>query len=236
MHNIPTFDLPQAQALKAFLDAPERAPGSMGYFEAAGFLFMLACAPEMVLPAQWMPAVIDPDNAAETDLETKQAVMGGLLSLYNEINRQVREADPRLPSGCRFQDDPMASLVPGASIGQWASGFKAGYLLTEEMWAGYTPPEGKEEFGYHLTVLCFFANRRIATDLHDGLDKAGGITLESMAENMQRIFPDAMHGIAILGATIQEVIASRAAATGKKIGRNDPCSCGSGKKYKKCCG
>ncbi len=23
--------------------------------------------------------------------------------------------------------------------------------------------------------------------------------------------------------------------TGPKIGRNDPCSCGSGKKYKKCC-
>ena len=23
---------------------------------------------------------------------------------------------------------------------------------------------------------------------------------------------------------------------GKKIGRNDPCPCGSGKKYKKCCG
>jgi len=22
----------------------------------------------------------------------------------------------------------------------------------------------------------------------------------------------------------------------KKIGRNDPCPCGSGKKYKKCCG
>ena len=24
--------------------------------------------------------------------------------------------------------------------------------------------------------------------------------------------------------------------SGAKIGRNDPCSCGSGKKYKKCCG
>src|SRR5208282_925119 len=24
--------------------------------------------------------------------------------------------------------------------------------------------------------------------------------------------------------------------TGPEIGRNDPCSCGSGKKYKKCCG
>ncbi|MGM9624816.1 MAG: SEC-C metal-binding domain-containing protein, partial [Eubacteriales bacterium] len=25
-------------------------------------------------------------------------------------------------------------------------------------------------------------------------------------------------------------------ANGEKIGRNDPCPCGSGKKYKKCCG
>jgi uncharacterized protein YecA (UPF0149 family) len=24
--------------------------------------------------------------------------------------------------------------------------------------------------------------------------------------------------------------------TGKKVGRNEPCPCGSGKKYKKCCG
>jgi len=27
-----------------------------------------------------------------------------------------------------------------------------------------------------------------------------------------------------------------AATMGNKVGRNDPCPCGSGKKYKKCCG
>ncbi len=27
-----------------------------------------------------------------------------------------------------------------------------------------------------------------------------------------------------------------AVAVGHKVGRNDPCPCGSGKKYKKCCG
>jgi preprotein translocase subunit SecA len=27
-----------------------------------------------------------------------------------------------------------------------------------------------------------------------------------------------------------------AAVAGKKVGRNDPCPCGSGKKYKHCCG
>ena len=29
---------------------------------------------------------------------------------------------------------------------------------------------------------------------------------------------------------------SRTVRKGKKIGRNDPCPCGSGKKYKQCCG
>jgi preprotein translocase subunit SecA len=31
--------------------------------------------------------------------------------------------------------------------------------------------------------------------------------------------------------TVQQVVRS-----GEKVGRNDPCPCGSGKKYKKCCG
>ncbi|HHU70348.1 MAG TPA: preprotein translocase subunit SecA [Thermoanaerobacterales bacterium] len=34
----------------------------------------------------------------------------------------------------------------------------------------------------------------------------------------------------------QENSLNKGAATGKKVGRNDPCPCGSGKKYKKCCG
>lgn len=29
---------------------------------------------------------------------------------------------------------------------------------------------------------------------------------------------------------------SKTVVKGEKIGRNDPCPCGSGKKYKKCCG
>ena len=40
--------------------------------------------------------------------------------------------------------------------------------------------------------------------------------------------------------TIKEVVKafkkSKTVVKGEKIGRNDPCPCGSGKKYKKCCG
>src|SRR5208283_3377789 len=34
----------------------------------------------------------------------------------------------------------------------------------------------------------------------------------------------------------QQHVAAAAVRTGNKVGRNDPCPCGSGKKYKKCCG
>ena len=33
-----------------------------------------------------------------------------------------------------------------------------------------------------------------------------------------------------------EVAKAQPVRSGPKVGRNDPCTCGSGKKYKKCCG
>ena len=35
---------------------------------------------------------------------------------------------------------------------------------------------------------------------------------------------------------LKEIASAEAGAKPKKVGRNDPCPCGSGKKYKKCCG
>ena len=41
---------------------------------------------------------------------------------------------------------------------------------------------------------------------------------------------------AALGKNVGEVISTTIVNTGPQIGGNDPCPCGSGKKYKKCCG
>lgn len=242
MNNLPPpFDSAQAKLLQSFLDAPERSPDSMSYAEAAGFLFVVACAPELVQPSEWVPIIIDPDNAAETSLENMQTIMGGLMSLYNELNRQVQEGDVKLLPGCSFRDNPMANLEPDASIRQWSHGFREGYLWLEEMWSDYTPEEINQEFVYQLAVLCFFRGRAMAADLLAESNNKD-ITLEGMAEDMKRIFPDAMRGFALLGHSIQQVLMKRGEAAqqpvvrGEKTGRNEPCTCGSGKKYKKCCG
>ena len=137
----------------------------------------------------------------------------------------------------------MANLGSDASISQWADGFKQGYFWLEKIWSGYIPAEIEEEFGYQVTVLCFFSNQRMANSLFEDI-KNEEVTLESMAENMQRLFPDAMRGVALLGNSIHQALATRAESNqqsqpperSEKVGRNAPCPCGSGKKFKKCCG
>jgi preprotein translocase subunit SecA len=48
---------------------------------------------------------------------------------------------------------------------------------------------------------------------------------------------DVVHGIYHVGLTKQPPQKKKeAVAVGRRVGRNDPCPCGSGKKYKHCCG
>ena len=67
-----------------------------------------------------------------------------------------------------------------------------------------------------------------------------GKSFEQFAEKIRELFPAAQSAYAHLGRTIFEVLIEDAAedtqpAQNAKAGRNDPCPCGSGKKYKKCC-
>jgi uncharacterized protein YecA (UPF0149 family) len=65
--------------------------------------------------------------------------------------------------------------------------------------------------------------------------------LTKRAHTVERLFMDAVREYAHLGASIQQVLAESDAPPDEglratKVGRNEPCTCGSGKKWKKCCG
>jgi uncharacterized protein YecA (UPF0149 family) len=55
-----------------------------------------------------------------------------------------------------------------------------------------------------------------------------------------RAFPDALAEYARLGRSVSKVLIGHGVnnepRVHTKVGRNDPCPCGSGRKYKKCCG
>jgi len=222
--------------LKAFLADPVRPAGTLRYHELQGFLFALASAPEMVPPSEWLPIVFGGEEPEYASLDEAQTIIGALMALYNDVNAAVFNGSPTLPPDCAFRRSLLANLDEDAPISQWARGFTTGHQWLEETWEGCIPEALEEEFAGALLILSFFASRPLAEALLAETKKSD---LQAFARTIRRLFPDALTSYALLGRSIYQVLhtpeATRPATRGKP-GRNDPCPCGSGKKYKKCHG
>ncbi len=59
---------------------------------------------------------------------------------------------------------------------------------------------------------------------------------QEMQELIQQDIVHRIYHVSLVKHQAPEKPKQEAIPTGKKVGRNDPCPCGSGKKYKKCCG
>ncbi len=239
-NTIPAFNRENAIALKEILGPPDPQSESLSYCETIGFLFVLACSPEAVNPNQWLPVVLNLADTEDPGQAGTHKKIELVIGLYNEINRQVQDADIALLPGCEFRDEVMDNFDDDAPIRQWATGFIIGHDWQSRVLTQYTPEDLQNELAGHMMVLSFFANREIASRFAAETKNADA-TVESMAGDMQNLFVDAMSGLAHLAKIIQQVLQEKNAtaqqpAQSEKIGRNEPCSCGSGKKYKKCCG
>jgi uncharacterized protein YecA (UPF0149 family) len=77
----------------------------------------------------------------------------------------------------------------------------------------------------------------IVKDIINGVDESLDIYNQTRISNMLSKFIKNIPLWKLKGATINEIESSKnEASTEQKVGRNDPCPCGSGKKFKKCCG
>ena len=226
-------------SLAAFLEDPARPAGTLSYHELQGFLFAVASAPELIRPSEWMPLVFGAAEAEYASLDEAQLVIGELMSLYNIVNAGVAGAAAALPADCNFRDNVLADLNEDAPIAQWSCGFMRGHQWLEKAWDAYVPDALDEEFAATLLTLSFFASRNIAEAFRK--ETAPDQSLEALATTVRRVFPDAVAEYAHLGRSISRVLAEQTAAEraprrSVKTGRNDRCPCGSGRKYKKCCG
>jgi len=223
--------------LADFLEQPERPPGMLHYHEVQGFLFAVATAPELVRPSEWMPIVFGGEEAEYADLEEARTILAALMALYNDVNASVRSARPALPLDCRFRKDASANLADDAPVSRWSRGFMRGYQWLRDDWDECVPDEHERDFVAMIMALSFFGSEALAASF---LKEIGQDDLHSGAVRFRRVFPDALAEFARIARLIQDVLLKHgvpAAPPPKpKVGRNDPCPCGSGRKYKKCCG
>jgi len=240
-----------AAALRTYLDSRPR--NTLRYPELQGFLFAVANAPEIILPSEWMPAVFDEDEPEFKDADEARLVNMALMEEYNAVNAASLQGT--LPPGCQLRDDPLSNLEDDAPIAGWARGFMAGHQWLRESWDSYLPdtdddesPDAEDEgggdeqdlskeLGAILMVLSFFSSRQLAEEF---CQATGGKDVAELAPQMHELLPEAIKGYSTLGRSIQQAVAEAERTpvrrTTPKVGRNDPCPCGSGRKYKHCCG
>ena len=231
-------------ALKSFLSNPHRPGGTLRFHELQGFLFTIASSPETIQPSEWLPIISnDEDIGFENEIEAERVLIL-IMALYNQVNSSVLDHSDAMPSGCEFQADIDANFDEESSVSQWSRGFVFGHDWLAEVWDECLPESMDEEFGATVMALSFFSSTQLAEAFCAEMDltdrTSPGQSFEQLAETIRELFPAALSSYSSLGRIIFEVLMQNAATDDKparsaEIGRNDPCPCGSGKKYKKCC-
>ena len=227
------------RALRAFLDHPSRPRGALSYHELQGFLFAVVSAPKMIPPSDWLPIIFAEEDAGYGSPDEAREILGQIMALYNTINAAVLAPPTLLPGDCQLREDALANFEDDAPIAQWSRGFVRGHEWLEDLWAEHVPEE-LAGLDATLMALGFFASRQMAEDFLPETS-AGESSLETATAAMHEALPGAVAFYAALGRSIAESVTKHDAeeavpAHHGEVGRNDPCPCGSGKKYKKCCG
>ncbi|MBX3300704.1 MAG: UPF0149 family protein [Nitrospira sp.] len=239
MPAVPPFTSEQASLLMRFLSSPQRPKGTLTYPQLAGFLFSLANGPELIPPSEWIPLVFNDQEALYENMEEAEQVLQTMMALYNDCLRERTGGTMTLPPRCEIRPWPMDNLTADAPLSQWAQGFGVGYDYLAEVWDAYTPDELDEDLGALLMTLTFFSSPTLAEAYYrEGSKKS---TLDQLAKSVVEIFSEAMREYAHLGRSIYQARLEtgdldQEPSRRTKIGSNDPCPCGSGKKFKKCCG
>ena len=202
-------------------DDLEKNEGVLDISELDGFFTALVSGPEVILPSRWLPAVWG-DYAPEWENQKYfEAVFSLLIRHMNGIAatlmEQPEDFEPLFLE--RVVEDKTYAVVD-----EWCEGYVRGMKLAEEAWAS-----GGPEMRVLLMPILAFTNE---TDwkAHDLTDVEIGDLHVAITRNVREI-----HAYWLHDARRRCPPNSRFGARRPAVGRNDPCPCGSGKKYKKCC-
>lgn len=216
-------DFDRLEELLRAASAPMNVETVDGYFAA------LICGPELVSPREALDNVLGEevvfDSAAQAG-ETIGLLMRHWNTVASELARTLREPHVYLP--VLFEDE--AGVV---RANDWAHGFVRGMQARPGTWNDLLRSE--TEGGCLLPMLAFEHE-------HDPDPELRGPTLEG--EKRQELQAMMIAGLTRAYRFFEPYrrASSRAATDpppmrrrSQKVGRNEACPCGSGRKYKHCC-
>ncbi len=200
---------------------------SMDVATLEGFLTAIVIGPRFVRPSEWLPWVWDMDEGEVEPEFVNEVHAKHIMSLIMRCCNNVVE---------KFNNDPEAFdpiFWHGDQWGaaEWCEGFILGFIFSEEAWSLLAVGQPK---WFTPFLRLGTAEGVVITDRAGDAEKVMneiGPSLVKIHAYWKQHQEDGMVGKGVGHGNSAMFIRGA-----PKIGRNEPCPCGSGKKFKKCCG
>lgn len=206
-------------ALDEFL-LSDRAPEQcMMLSDLDGFLTGIVVGPEFLPPSEWLPAIWGGEEPVFDDAAHAQSILGAIMGRYNEILEAIEEG--------AIAPIFLETADGGVIAADWAEGFMQAVFLRPDAWEKMLRSDQGSALLLPIAALCSGEEGESLLELSPEL-------VGRFADEAADLVPTSVLGIAEYWRADRTESAPLRSAP--KIGRNDPCPCGSGKKFKKCCG
>ncbi|MBR9972120.1 UPF0149 family protein [Magnetospirillum sulfuroxidans] len=209
----------EIEALDQFLMSDLSPENCMMLCDLDGFLTGIAIGPELIMPSEWLPVIWGGEEPAFDDVTQAQAIIGTIMARYNEILSQVADGTVA----------PIIMETPGGEViaADWAEGFMQAVTLRPAAWKPLLTSDKNVELMLPILALCCDDDGEPLLDLPQDVE-------DRLFAEAGDIIPETVLAIADYWRATQTAPVRQ--SSGPKVGRNDPCPCGSGKKFKRCCG
>ena len=216
---------PYLDELERILDALPGDPMSVSQLD--GFLTGILVSPTLILPSEWLKLVWGAEEDGDAVFETECDVQRALelvMQHYNTIAAALQQGRGKFAAWFDVDtrnDETLWEI--------WMEGFAHAMALRADAWVLAPNLDRATRAALSgLLELHRIANResRLPKDEIDELTRLAPDLIPAWVEDLH-VWRITGHA----GGSVRP-----APRTSSKIGRNEPCPCRSGKKYKKCCG
>ena len=209
--------------LSEFLDSLP-SPTAMNIERMDGFFCALVVGPELVMPSEYWPHILGGESAehgpAFDSMEQAQTIMSMFTRHWNSIARTLERDDIYVPIVTLDENDQ-------AHGNEWAKGFMHCVSLRATGWQTFLHDE--EHAGAIVPMMALAHENDPDPKL-----RFESPSPEKRTELLQRMTAGIVQMYRYFAPMRAQPI-STFTRSQPKTGRNEPCPCGSGKKYKQCC-
>lgn len=224
--------------LSQFLASDSCEEDALNIHQLGGFLWSVVASPIALDPDDWLPVVfgdVTEDGLEKSPFQTQEEAERVLLTirrLYQQADQYLQANKSPLTTEYALSGDETVAQP----LSDWCQGLLMGYGWLEDIWQeAFDADEGE---GGTLKAKIESALGCIATFADVPAALAEAADAEKMRANLpvlhQDVLPVALLEYAQAGRKLHDE-EQAIAAIYAKTGRNDPCPCGSGRKFKQCC-